>query len=194
MSIFLYILQYPSISYNVVACHHTNTVQYPDQAAVTCALVMCIYISLSMCMIQIDPIANLKLFISEGLLILYQSHSKPWNSDCLLLLGGPLCCDVSGSTQLFSMERRCCEAARSSNIMAKNEDSHFHAFPCISTLSIVSLCVSITVRKVSCLQCLQCWLTLPCPRLSDTICRIQTIPSSDNRQLQLSFSVGAEHQ
>ena len=86
------------------------------------------------------------------------------------------------------MERRCCEAARSSNIMAKNEN------PCISTLSIVSLCVSITVRKVSCLQCLQCWLTLPCPRLSDTICRIQTIPSSDNRQLQLSFSVGAEHQ
>ena len=188
MSIFLYILQYPSISYNVVACHHTNTVQYPDQAAVTCALVMCIYISLSMCMIQIDPIANLKLFISEGLLILYQSLGIQTAFSCWVVLCAAMCQDLLSCSQWRG------DAARQPDLQTSWQRMKIHAFPCISTLSIVSLCVSITVRKVSCLQCLQCWLTLPCPRLSDTICRIQTIPSSDNRQLQLSFSVGAEHQ
>ena len=194
VSIFLYILQYPSISYNVVACHHTNTVQYPDQAAVTCALVMCIYISLSMCMIQIDPIANLKLFISEGLLILYQSLGIQTAFSCWVVLCAAICQDLLSCSQWRGDAARQPDLQTSWQRMKIRISMHFHAFPCISTLSIVSLCVSITVRKVSCLQCLQCWLTLPCPRLSDTICRIQTIPSSDNRQLQLSFSVGAEHQ
>ena len=207
---FIY-LQYPSISYNVVACHHTNTVQYPYQAAVTCALVMCIYISLSMCIIQIDPRVNLKLFISEGLLILYQSLGIQTAFSCWVVLCAAMCQDLLSCSQWRG------DAARQPDLQTSWQrmkirismhfhafpcismhfhafpciSMHFHAFPCISTLSIVSLCVSITVRKVSCLQC---WLTLPCPRLSDTICRIQTIPSSDNRELQLSFSVGAEHQ
>ena len=152
---------------------------------------MCIHISLSMCMIQIDPITNLKLFFSEGYYFSYRSLGIQTTFSCWIVPCAAMCQDP---LRYFQWSGNAARQSDRQTSWQRIKICIFMQFPHSALRFFVFLADSSAVRKVSCLQCFQCCLTLPCPRLSDTICRIQTIPSSDNRQLQLSFGVGAEHQ